>query len=83
MKHKIYIHYLKNRGGLDSTHICVCLILRKTIQLVPYLEIVDILALRAKMVNFVESIHDFEIRLLLDSAIHLYLITLPELLVLV
>ena len=49
----------------------------------PYLEIVDILALRAKMVNFVESIHDFEIRLLLDSAIHLYLITLPELLVLV
>ena len=46
----------------------------------PYLEIVDILALHKKMVNYVESIHDFEISRLVDSAIHLYLITLSGLL---
>ena len=32
------------------------------------------------MINFIESIHDFQINRLMDSAIHLYLITLPELL---
>ena len=46
----------------------------------PYFEIVDILALYTKMINFIENIHDFEINRLMDSAIHLYLITLPELL---
>ena len=40
----------------------------------------DILALCTKMINFIESIHDFQINRLMDSAIHLYLITLPELL---
>lgn len=44
----------------------------------PYLEIVDILALCVKMVLGAESIHDFEIRRLLDSAIHLYLIPPPR-----
>ena len=46
----------------------------------PYFEIVVILALYTKMINFIKSIHDFEINRLMDSAIHLYLITLPELL---
>ena len=46
----------------------------------PYFEIVDILALCTKMLIVIESIHDFEISRLMDSAIHLYLITLPELL---
>ena len=41
---EIHIHYLKNPGRLDSTHICVCMILQKTIQYVPDYEIVDILA---------------------------------------
>ena len=49
----------------------------------PNFEIVDILALCTKMLIVIESIHDFEINRLMDSAIHLYLITLPELLVLV
>ena len=73
LKPKIHIHYLKNPGLLDSTLICVCLILRKTIQYVPDYEIVDILAPCPKMINDVNNIHYFEINQLLDGAIHLHL----------
>ncbi|MDO5833642.1 MAG: hypothetical protein Q4Q21_03455 [Lachnospiraceae bacterium] len=44
LKPEIHIHYLKNPGRLDSTLICVCMILQKTIQYVHDYEIVDILA---------------------------------------
>ena len=40
----------------------------------PYFKIEDSLALRIKMINDVESIHDFEIKRLLDSTINLCLI---------
>ena len=73
MKHEIHIHYLKDRGKLDSTHICVCLILRKTIQYLPDYEIVDILASCAKMINDVNIIHYFIIRQLLDETIDFHL----------
>ena len=73
LKPEIHIHYLKNRGRLDSTHICVCMILQKTIQYVPDYEIVDILAPCTKMINDVNNIHDFIIRQLLDSTIYFHL----------
>ena len=59
----------KNPGRLDSTLICVCLILRKTIQYVPDYEIVDILASYTKMINDVKNIRHFIICRILDSTI--------------
>ena len=80
LKSEIHIHYFKKRGLFDGTLICVCLISQKTIQYVTCLKILDSLAPHTKMIDGAKNIHDFEINRLMDSAIHLYLITLPELL---
>ena len=70
---EIHIHYFEKRGFFDSTLICVCMISQKSIQYVPYLKILDSLALYAKMIDGAENIHDFVINRLLDSAIQLHL----------
>ncbi len=49
------------------------MILQKTIQYVPYYEIVDILTPCIKMINGVNNIHDFIICQLLDSSIDFHL----------
>ena len=58
---------------MDSTHICVCMILQKTIQYVPDYEIVDIFSTVHKMINDVNNIHYFIIRQLLDSIVDFHL----------
>lgn len=45
----------------------------ESIQYVTYLKILDSLAPYTKMIDGAKNIHDFEINLLLDSAIHLHL----------
>ena len=73
LKLEMHIHYLNNPGILDSTLICVCMILKKTIQYVPDCEIVDILASCAQTINDVNNIHHSIIRQLLDSTIDFHL----------
>ena len=64
---------MNNPGILDGTLICVCMILKKTIQYVPDCEIVDILASCAQTINDVNNIHHSIIRQLLDSTIDFHL----------
>ena len=69
LKVKIYIHYFRRQGLLDSTLINVCRILKKTIQYMSYFEIVDIHAPHREMIKNVKNSHDFKKRHLLDSNI--------------
>jgi len=69
LKGKIYIHYFRRQGLLDSTLINACRILKKTIQYMSYFEIVDIHAPLRKMIKNVKNNHDFKKRHLLDSNI--------------
>ena len=54
LKVKIYIHYFRRQGLLDSTLINVCRILKKTIQYMSYFEIVDIHAPHRKMIKMLK-----------------------------
>ena len=69
LKVKIYIHYFRRQGLLDSTLIDVYRILKKTIQYMTYYEIVDIHAPHRKMIKNVKNNYDFKKRHLLDSNI--------------
>ena len=69
LKVKIYIHYFRRQGLLDSTLINVCRILKKAIQYMSYFEIVDIHTTHRKMIKNVKNNYDFKKRHLLDSNI--------------
>ena len=52
-----------------SAGLCICLIFQKTIQLTPYLKMMDSSRSLTKMIKSVKSIHVFKIYLLFDSAL--------------